>query len=1267
MQFVTNGPNIPDKLLQAHEEGRVVFFCGAGISYPAGLPGFKGLVDEIYRVIGTSPTEVEQDAYLRNQFDVTLDLLERRLPGQRIAVRKALEKVLQPKLHRKKATDMHTALLQLARDRRGTLRLVTTNFDRIFEYVIKRDKLQISSYVAPMLPVPKNSRWNGLVYLHGLLPDNGDESMLHRLVLTSGDFGLAYLTERWAARFVSELFRNYVVCFVGYSINDPVLRYMMDALAADRMLGEVTTQAYAFGHYEPGEKHSKTIEWESKGVTPILYEVSSNSHDHLLLHSTLKAWAEIYRDGILGKERIVISYALAQPTASTCQDDFIGRMLWALSDESGLPAKRFAEFNPVPTLAWLEVFSEERYEYTDLSRFGVTSLISADDQLRFSLINRPTPYNYAPWMSFVSDSTSIGKWDSVMYHLSRWLISHLNDPKLIIWLAQHGGQLHSNLVRMIENEMDRFSKLEEEGKTIELEEIRANAPNAIPGPLMKKLWRLLLTGRVKSPRENMDLFNWINRLKRDGLTITLRLELRELLAPKVILRKPFYLAKIDNAETPEHINQLVDCELVLDTDHVYYLIRNIDDVRWHEALPKLLDDFQQLLRDALDLLCELGEANDHYDCSSMDLPSITPHWQNRGFHDWVILIELLRDAWLSLLENNHEQATGIAQSWFRLPYPTFKRLALFAASKDECITPDQWVDWLTSDEAWWLWSPNTKREVMRLLILQGVNLSLTARTKLEEAILAGPPRDMYKDDLDPKEWQLIAEHSIWLRLAKLREGAGELANTATQRFNELSTANPEWKLASDERDEFSYWMSVTGDPDYEFKREIDITPRKRKDLVKWLKQKLNVQRPFYEDNWHEICRTRFYHSIYALCDLAQERIWPRERWSEALQVWSEENMVFRSWRFAAPLVRTMPDDVLQEVAHSITRWIEAVSKSNNLHNENILLDLCRRILTLPYQPEADSDEPVTQAINHPVGKVTQTLLNLWMKRKPNDNDKLPGDIESFFTQLCNVEVRQFRHGRVLLASRVISLFRVDRPWTETHLLPLFDWETDVVEAKAVWEGFLWSPRLFQPLLIALKSQFLETARHYIELGKHRRQFAALLTLAALNSIDGYTNQEFQLAIGALPQEGLQEVARMLLHALEGAGEQREDYLKNRIRPFWINLWPKSRNFVSDGIAKYLARLCIEARGEFSNTLLMVLYWLQPIKHPDYVVNLLHDSGLVKRFPMDALKFLELIIDNPLWVPNKLKQCLDEIVSVTPQVIEDPGYIRLNEYLQRNGK
>lgn len=39
MQFVKNEPDVPERLLQAQEEGSVIFFFGAGISYPACLKG----------------------------------------------------------------------------------------------------------------------------------------------------------------------------------------------------------------------------------------------------------------------------------------------------------------------------------------------------------------------------------------------------------------------------------------------------------------------------------------------------------------------------------------------------------------------------------------------------------------------------------------------------------------------------------------------------------------------------------------------------------------------------------------------------------------------------------------------------------------------------------------------------------------------------------------------------------------------------------------------------------------------------------------------------------------------------------------------------------------------------------------------------------------------------------------------------------------------------------------------------------------------------
>jgi hypothetical protein len=1274
MQFIANGPDIPDSLLQSHAEGRVVFFCGAGISYPAGLPGFRGLVDEIYKRVGTMRTPIEEEAFGRGQFDATLDLLERRLPGQRIAVRRALAEALQPKWRRKGATETHAALLKLARCREGALRLVTTNFDRIFERAGKPLRKEFRTHSAPMLPIPKNSRWDGLVYLHGLLPEASDDSALHRLVLTSGDFGLAYLTERWAARFVSELFRHYVVCFVGYSINDPVLRYMMDALAADRMLGEITPRAYALGDCVDGLENEKTIEWNAKGVTPILYHVPAGTHDHSALHNTLQSWANTYGDGVLGIERIVVDHALARPAASTRQDDFVGRMLWALSHQSGTPAQRFAEFNPAPPLEWLQAFSEDRYQHSDLSRFGVAPRPEAGDKLRFSLVRRPAPYLNAPWMALVSGRGVKTRWDDVLFQIARWLVRHLNDPALIIWLSQRGGNLHDRWSWLINHELDRFARLTREGNTAELDEIRANAPNAIPTQLMQTLWRLLLAGRIKTTWTEADIYSWTSRLKRDGLSTPLRLELRDILAPKLRLREPsrWNFEEEPSYGEPTKIKQLVDWELELAADHVNSAMRDLSSDQWRAALPLLLGDFQQLLRDALDLLRELGEADDHGDRSHWDLPSVSPHWQNRGFHDWVALIEFVRDAWQALRIINPEHACRVALAWFDVPYSTFKRLALFAAAQDECIPSAQWVDWLVVDDAWWLWSLDTKREAMRLLVLKGASMSPVARKKLESAISEGPPRRMYRDDIEPERWQSLVDHSIWLRLAKLSEGGSPLCEVASQRFAELSTANPEWRLADNEQDEFSHWMSGTGDPGYQAQRDVDIAPRKRADLVRWLQQPTPERRPFYEDTWRDIARTRFFLSFLALRDLARNGVWPTGRWNEALQAWSDEGQIRRSWRYAAPLVHSMPEEIMLANVHAVTWWMEAASKSIAYH-ESILLDLCRLTLALPIDPDSGirrSDEPtaqpVTEAINHPVGHVTQALLNLWFAREPGDNDSLPTDIEPFFSQICDVAVYKFRHGRVLLASRLIALFRIDQEWTETHLLPLFDWARYPVEAKTAWEGFLWSPRLYWPLLIAFKPQFLSTADHYGDLGEHSRQFAAFLTYAGLDPVDGYTHEDFRVAIGALPQEGLQEVSQALSQALEGAGDQREEYWRSRVQPFWQRIWPKSRDLASNSIAESFSRLAIAAGEEFPSALATVGDWLSPLEHPGYIVHRLHESGLCGRFPETALRLLDTILIGQFWVTSELGECLSAIVLADPELVQDRRYQRLREDVRRRG-
>ena len=522
---------------------------------------------------------------------------------------------------------------------------------------------------------------------------------------------------------------------MGYSIEDPVLRYMIDAIAADRQRGESPPNAYALVSFESGEEQSKKIDWKSKGVVPILF---NSTDEYVLLHDTLKIWASDYCDGIRGKERVVVEHGTFHPTQSTKQDDFVGRMLWALSDKSGLPAKLFADLNPVPPLAWLDIFSERRYRHKDLSRFGVPSHRKVDDDLRFSLIWRPASYSLTPRMQLASASDAEHEWDEVMSHLARWLTRHLNDPNLVIWLAQQDGQLHHRFIQLIESQLCRFEDLIRIGNNAELEAIRKNAPNSIPSPPMRTLWRLLLTDQVKSTRTHNHIHHWKSRVERDGLSKSLRLELRKILAPKIILKKPHNRNVVESStDANSSIRQLVDWEIVLETDDFKSFMPILDEFNWRKVLLEMLDDFQQLLDDALGLIQELENEDKHGDRSIWDMPSISPHSQNRGFENWVTLIELVRDSWLEVLKNNPERASRVAKVWFDKPYPTFKRLALFAASHDNVIAPDEWVQWLMEEGAWGLWSPATMREMMRLLVLQGENLTSEAKKNLEATIILG--------------------------------------------------------------------------------------------------------------------------------------------------------------------------------------------------------------------------------------------------------------------------------------------------------------------------------------------------------------------------------------------------------------------------------------------------------------------------------------------------------------------------------------------------
>lgn len=265
MKFIEAGADIPNELIRKVNDGEVVFLCGAGVSKGAGLPSFQVLTDQVYARLGESRANeaAERIAYDRHEYDRVLRSLEKRtlLPGTPSRVRATVFKILAPPDN----PDLsgHLSLLRLSRDRSGRTRLLTTNFDTLFERAAQQDGIPIVSHAGKSIPRPGGTRDHGVLHLHGRLADEILDEF--DLILTSADFGVAYLRDGWASQYVEDRMRLNTLVLVGYSAEDAALRLLLETLDADRDRFRDLKDIYAL---EKRSENSASI-WKAKGIKPI--------------------------------------------------------------------------------------------------------------------------------------------------------------------------------------------------------------------------------------------------------------------------------------------------------------------------------------------------------------------------------------------------------------------------------------------------------------------------------------------------------------------------------------------------------------------------------------------------------------------------------------------------------------------------------------------------------------------------------------------------------------------------------------------------------------------------------------------------------------------------------------------------------------------------------------------------------------------------------------------------------------------------------------
>lgn len=309
VSFGANCAPIPERLLLAHARGQVLFVTGAGTSQAANLPDFRGLVLRTYEHLDTAiwtvlssvsdeanepdctrlrPDQVaEVRRFMRADYDVVLGMLERRMDGVGSAtsrVRQTVARVLREGGNT--PAPIHRSLMRLA-DRGGAVTIVTTNFDLLLEAAARSIRTPVQSYALGAIPRPSHRLdFAGVFHIHGALDPNPER--MSDVVVTDQDFGEFYLRRRAVPDFIYDAARLFHIVLVGYSANDPPMRYLLNAVAADGSRFDDLKERFTFISREAEPDPAVVEDWKGRGITPIVY---AGNDAHAELARSLERWA----------------------------------------------------------------------------------------------------------------------------------------------------------------------------------------------------------------------------------------------------------------------------------------------------------------------------------------------------------------------------------------------------------------------------------------------------------------------------------------------------------------------------------------------------------------------------------------------------------------------------------------------------------------------------------------------------------------------------------------------------------------------------------------------------------------------------------------------------------------------------------------------------------------------------------------------------------------------------------------------------------------
>lgn len=668
------------------------------------------------------------------------------------------------------------------------------------------------------------------------------------------------------------------------------------------------------------------------------------------------------------------------------------------------------------------------------------------------------------------------------------------------------------------------------------------------------------------------------------------------------------------------------------------------------------------LKQAMEYWALLGLANSTFDCSDIDLASIQPHSQNSRNKNWSLLIELCRDLWNETFQINKVLALTVLEVWKTIPFPIFKRLIFHAYTISDIVTPTEKLDYLLAEEAYWLWSSMTEREKFRLLAKLCPLLSHDDLIRLQSAILAGVPAQISQDYFNPERMQERNNREIWLHLAKLESFGVALNDEASVVYKQLKQKHPYWELQEGERDEFSFWM---GRSQRASRCDLTVSELVYFSTEECINKLLEVSNEFFEgriDAFRSLCKQEPGIALEILKALAKQSEWNTSVWHAGLSGLSDSTNPL--WVKIAPLIIKFPEQLFQKEAWVIAWWVQSAIKliEVNSKGEAYFWKIFDLLITHSASVDIKRDKIISQAINHPIGILTDVLINQIAARKINNKEKIVDkNILFCLEHLLNSDSESLLLAQVVLLSRLEYFHAIDPEWSQVNLIPLLDWDASN-DAALYWQGYLSNPRISVELALDIKIALLTTLQeHTQELGKASIQIFQLFAILCLEFEKFYTVKEQKSVLNSISMDGLIEILRFVYYRVEAGSEKNDLYWKHRVEPFFKRAWPKDAKSLNPKIIEYFALFCIALDSEFESAVKNIKIILMPFKCEGFFLTKLKDSKHIVDHPLSAFDIFQYVRVNDYDIPL-FKEIFITLGESEPCLKKYPKYKEIEDFL-----